>query len=152
MTASQGEVHEQLRAWAQGLYSLEAATELLIRAFGGRFVQPEWPWIHSTAHGYWIDFATIPVQIGGLSGGERRLLRIAASMGCSEASINLSDSLSGLDHPRLQLVLTAVAHAAGSPDDRDAAIGHDTSADLAPNRRWTPGSSSNASGPIRRSL
>jgi hypothetical protein len=42
---------EALRAWAKGRYSTEAATELLIRALGGRFAQPPWPWIHEESDG-----------------------------------------------------------------------------------------------------
>ena len=37
MTASRTAVDDQLRAWARGLYTTEAATELIIRAFNGRF-------------------------------------------------------------------------------------------------------------------
>jgi hypothetical protein len=119
MTTPKDEAHEQLRAWARGLYPLEAATELLIRAFNGRFTEPGWPWIHPTVHGQWIDFSTIREQIAGLSGGEQRLLRIAASIGSTDATVNLSDCLTGLDRPSLQLVLAAIAHAAGSHEDRE---------------------------------
>jgi len=114
MTAPRHEAHGHLRAWARGSYPLEAATELLIRAFDGRFVQPGWPWMHPTAGGQWIDFAAIPEQAGGLSGGEQRLLRIAASIGSPDVTVNLGDCLTGVDRPTLELVLAAVAHAAGS--------------------------------------
>ena len=83
MTAPKDVAHEHLRARARGSYPLEAAAELLIRAFDGRLVQPGWPWMHPTAGGQWIDFAAIPEQAGGLSGGEQRLLRIAASIHAS---------------------------------------------------------------------
>ena len=119
MTTPKDEAHEQLRAWARGVYPSEAATELLIRAFNGRFAEPGWPWIHTTAKDHWIDFATIPEQIAGLSGGEQRLLRIAASIGSTDATVNLGDCLTGLDRPRLQLVLAAIAHAAGSHEHRE---------------------------------
>ena len=119
MTTAKDEAHEQLRAWASGSYPLEAATELLIRAFDGRFVEPGWPWIHPTTHGHWIDFTAIPEQISGLSGGEQRLLRIASSIGATDATVNLGDCLTGVDRPTLQLVLAAVAHAAGSHRHRE---------------------------------
>jgi len=119
MTAPKDEAHEQLRVWASGSYPLEAATELLIRSFQGRFVKPGWPWMHPTVHGQWIDFAAIPEQIGGLSGGEQRLVRIASSIGCPDATVNLGDCLSGVDRPTLHLVLAAVAHAAGSHRHRE---------------------------------
>ena len=119
MTTPKDEAHEQLRAWASGKYPLEAATELLIRSFHGRFVEPGWPWVHRTDHGQWIDFAAIPEQISGQSGGEQRLLRIAASIGATDASVNLGDCLTGLDRPTLHLVLGAVAHTAGSHQHRE---------------------------------
>ena len=119
MTTPKHQAHEQLRAWASGLYPLEAATELLIRAFDGRFTEPGWPWIHPTVHGQWIDFSTIPQQAAGLSGGEQRLLRIAASIGSTDATANLGDCLTGLDRPQLHLVLAAVAHAAGSHEHHE---------------------------------
>jgi len=125
MTTAKDEAHEQLRAWASGSYPLEAATELLIRAFDGRFVEPGWPWMHPTVHGHWIDFAAIADQIGGLSGGEQRLLRIASSIGSPDATVNLGDCLSGVDRPTLQLVLAAVAHAAGSHRHREVTTNPD---------------------------
>jgi|GEM_PF-5391216 len=54
-----------------------------------------------------------------LSGGEQRLLRIAASIGSDDATINLGDCLTGLDRPTLHLVLAAVAHAAGGHEHRE---------------------------------
>ena len=119
MTTPKDYAHEQLRAWARGVYPSEAATELLIRAFDGRFAEPGWPWIHPTAQDHWIDFSTIGEQIAGLSGGEQRFLRIAASIGSTDATVNLGDCLTGLDRPRLQLVLAAVAYAAGSHEDHE---------------------------------
>ncbi len=51
---------EALRAWAKGMYTTEAAAELLIRGFGGRFAQTAYPWIHQgEGGGYWIDLAAI---------------------------------------------------------------------------------------------
>lgn len=120
-------VHDQLRSWAKGMYTIEAATELLIRAFDGRFADPGYPWIQPTDHnnGYWVDFAVIGDRIDALSGGEQRLLRIAASIGSSEVMVNLSDDISGLDRPTLRLVLAAIAHAAGSHEHSDMVIDHD---------------------------
>jgi len=39
---------DDLRAWARGMYTTEAATELLLRAFGGKFAAPGNPWIHTS--------------------------------------------------------------------------------------------------------
>ena len=54
------EHHAQLRAWAKGIHGLEAATELLIRGFDGRFADPGCPWVHPTESGHWVDFDSIP--------------------------------------------------------------------------------------------
>ncbi len=124
---------EALRAWAKGMYTTEAAAELLIRGFGGRFAQPGYPWIRPGEDGgYWIDLAAIPDNIGAYSGGERRFLLIVASIGSSEVQVNLSDALASLGREQLDLVLAAIAHAAGShqhseviydPDGRPASFG-----------------------------
>ncbi|GAB2713744.1 ATP-binding cassette domain-containing protein [Arthrobacter bambusae] len=111
---------DDLRAWAKGVYAIEAGTELLLRAFNGRFAAPGNPWIgtSTTPEGpqqvrAWIDFDSIPEHVGALSGGERRFLLLAASFGGGEPVI-LSDVLSGLDRDNLELVLAAVSHAGGS--------------------------------------
>lgn len=114
MTSDVDEHHAQLRAWANGVYGLEAATELLIRGFGGRFAEPGCPWIHPTASGHWIDFDAIPELSGALSGGEQRFLQIAAALDDGEVTVNLGRALSGLDRRHLHLILAAVAHAAGT--------------------------------------
>ena len=117
--------YQYLRDWAKGIHPLEAATELLIRSGWARLGQP---WLRlldadgdtdsggEGGAGYWIDFDSIPDHIGGLSGGQRRLLAIATALGSSsEASaVNLNDALPGLDRNTVDLVLAAVSHAAGT--------------------------------------
>jgi hypothetical protein len=113
----------QLRAWAQGMYPLEAATELLIRFTGGRFLGSGWSWMQGTEGQLWIDFAAITEDsLGSLSGGERRVLMIAASLG-GGAAVDLSEAVTGIDRPTLELVLAAIAHANGSHEDSSLLIG-----------------------------
>ena len=50
---------------------------------------------------------------GALSGGETRLLRIAASL-LDGPPVDLNGSLAGLDRQHCQLVLAAIAHASGA--------------------------------------
>jgi hypothetical protein len=108
-----------LRDWAKGILTCEAGTELLIRGFNGRFIQPEWPWMHTDEEGRtWIEFEAIPEHIDGLSEGEKRFLRIAASLG-GEEPVALSDVVPELDRAILDLVLAALAHAAGSHQDSE---------------------------------
>jgi len=115
MPGSPIEITDELRRWARGMYTTEAATEMLIRARNGAFASIDRPWIKPGDHGYWIDFPAITELLGGMSGGEQQLLRIAASIGSDEAPpVRLGDAVSGLDRPTLRLVLAAVAHAGGS--------------------------------------
>lgn len=106
--------HAQLRAWAKGNYGREAATELLIRGFDGRFADPGNPWIHPIASGHWIDFDSIPSLTGGLSGGEQRFLQIAAALDDGDTTVNLGRCLAGLDRQHVHCALAAVAHTAGT--------------------------------------
>jgi hypothetical protein len=105
------EHEEALREWARGMLPLAAATELLIRA---GYAGESRPWVRydEVARRPWIDFSAIPELIGPMSGGERRYLRLAASLG-GDIPVILGDELSGLDRKHVELVLAAVAHAAG---------------------------------------
>jgi hypothetical protein len=116
---------EALRAWAKGVYTCEAATELLIRGFGGRFIKPGNPWIgyDPIYKNWWIDFAVIPEESGALSGGERRFLQIVASIG-GEVPVELGDCLS-MDREYLKLVLAAISHASGSHQDSGLRVSDD---------------------------
>jgi hypothetical protein len=131
MTHDVQEHRAQLRAWAKGIHGLEAATELLIRGFDGRFADPGCPWVHPTASGHWIDFAAIPAQIGALSGGEQRFLQIAAALDDGDSTVNLGRCLAGLDRRHVHLVLAAVAHASGTPEHQEIAFAPDGTVSLA---------------------
>jgi hypothetical protein len=112
-----------LRACAAGLYPDEAAVELLI-SHGGflhrsdftSFVDTftslsngitpmariNWDALHGALHG-----GQLP-----LCGGERRILALASSIAAGFPAC-LRDTLPGLDNRNLQLVITAIRHAAG---------------------------------------
>lgn len=101
---------DELRAWARGLLPLEAATELLIRT---GWASPGYPWMRREDDGrVWIDYTVIPDSIGVYSGGEQRVLRIAASLG-ADSPVILGDEVTGLDRRTVALVLAAIAHASG---------------------------------------
>ena len=120
-----------LRVWAKGLFSTEAAVELLIR------------------HGSWLyreDFLEIAVEFGqGIaggavmaavdfeaaaraleagalpcSGGEGRVLRIAASI-AGGVPVDLREAVTGLDEGNAVLAAAAVLRAAGHRDRHMAA-------------------------------
>lgn len=106
--------HDRLRAWARGMYTTEAGTELLIRAFGGRFAAPGQPWIHGVNTGRpFVDFSEIPDFIGGCSGGEHRYLLLASSLGGGNIEVDLGDIMPGLDFELQDLALEGLRHAGG---------------------------------------
>jgi hypothetical protein len=118
------------------MYTIEAATELLIRGFGGKFAAPGNAWVHTSAEAQgpgqvsaWIDFASIPEEAGVLSGGERRFLLLAASL-AEDVPVSLGDLVSGLDRENLDLLLAAIAHAGGSHQHSDIRISADGSMSL----------------------
>jgi hypothetical protein len=123
MTRTPGPLRAALRAHAEGLPTCEAATELLIR-------QASWlhradfikEFIHTdtgpsdsimTSAIDWPEAITA-LEAGRLpcSGGEGRILRIAASL-ADGVPVNLQDALTGLDSTHINLVATAVLHANG---------------------------------------
>lgn len=104
---------EGLRAWARGMYTLTAAAELLIR-FGPPLLTGPWVEHDPDAARYWFNTETAAEEGGYLSGGERRVLDLAASLASDERPVALGDAVSGLDREHLDLVLAAIAHAAGS--------------------------------------
>ncbi len=110
------DVVEGLRSWARGDYAEEAGVELLVRAFGGRFADPGWPWIQACDRPgwYWVDAECMPANWGVLSRGERRVLALVAGLIADVPVEQLGLSLSGLDRSNLRLILAAIAHASGS--------------------------------------
>jgi hypothetical protein len=111
-----------LRACAAGLYAEEAGTELVI-THGGFLHRPDFmryvdtfTSIHDATLMAQIDWQSLhSARPGGqlpLSGGERRILNIAASLAAG-TQISLRDTLPGLDNRNLDLVTTAIRHAAG---------------------------------------
>ena len=115
-----------LRSWAKGLYPLEAAVEILLRAFDGRFATPGNPRIQPCDQPgwWWLDVPRLAQdEIGHLSGGEQRLLRIIASLAGGEP-VSLAENVPGLDRELTDLVLAAIAHANGSHEHTYSRIDH----------------------------
>lgn len=125
---------DELRAWAKGVYPLEAATELLIRTGHARRYTR-----HDADTGRaWLDFTDAATDVWpgrALSGGERALIAVAVSLSGTVptftaaadrrpfpdsdatswwAAFSLSETIPRLDRGRVELVLAAIAHAAGS--------------------------------------
>lgn len=103
----------RLRQWAAGLLPVEAAVEIVLRAFGGRFADPALPWVRLDGDITWLDPDSVREHAAVLSGGERRLLFVVASL-LDERPLDVVDIVTGLDRQNLHLVLAAFAHAGGS--------------------------------------
>jgi len=118
-----GAITDALRARAAGLYPDEAGTELLIRHGGilhrddfAAFVHTGTSISDGTTMMAWIDWdtalSTLHHGLIPLCGGERRILQLAASIAAGTL-ISLRDTIPGLDDRNLELLITAVRHAAG---------------------------------------
>jgi len=79
--ANRGGVAAELRNWAQGCHSTEAAVELLIKACGGRFVDPGQPWLRTDDRGItWLDAQVIARYSHAVSSGERHILALVEAL------------------------------------------------------------------------
>jgi hypothetical protein len=97
------------------MYETEAAVELLIRAFGGRFASTAYPWVGRSAAGsVWLDAEKVTGYSEYLSGGEQRVLAIVQALATAGPLWNLGGILAGVDRDHLALILAALAHAGGS--------------------------------------
>jgi hypothetical protein len=111
-----------VRAGAAGLYSLEAACELVIstgwlrRDDFTRFIRTGTSLTDGVTELACIDWqSAITSRETGLlpcSSGENRILRLAASI-ADGIPVDLNDALTGLDQTRIALVVRAVRHANG---------------------------------------
>jgi hypothetical protein len=143
-----GELDDAVRRWAMGVYPTEAGAELLIRH--GKALREGVPWLRDV--GSWrgprmvaISPETLWVESRAWSDSERRIVNLAISLIDSEVMVNLKDAVYGLDSRNLELVLAAVAHAAGSHEanapGRPLEDGRRGPANLFPwPRGWTVGS------------
>lgn len=118
-----GTIIAALRTHAAGLYPDEAGTELLIGHGGilprgdfARFVHTGTSISDGTTLMAWIDWdAALSAMHDGqipLCGGEQRILQLAASI-AEGFPVSLRDTLPGLDNRNLELLTTAICHAAG---------------------------------------
>ncbi|RFA17813.1 hypothetical protein [Subtercola boreus] len=110
-TNSDAALYDQVRAWAEGSNPLVAAVELVIRA---GLIYDRAPWVRTD--NAWktsaVDFDVLLTESGTLSSGQQHLIRIAASLG-QGTPVDLRETTTNLDLKYTQLVMTAIAHAAG---------------------------------------
>ena len=112
MTASS--LPAALRAGAEGLYTLEAAAGLII-AHGTWLSRDDFiRFIYHGAGTAAIDWeaAADALDAGELpsSGGEKRMLRLAASL-ADRAPVSLGEAIAGIDDRNVGLLVKAIHHA-----------------------------------------
>jgi len=115
-----------VRAGAAGLYSLEAACELVIstgwlrRDDFTRFISTGTSLTDGVTELAHIDWQSVIISrdtgILPCSSGENRVLRLAASIAAG-MPVDLNDALSGLDQASISLVVRAIRHANGQRPD-----------------------------------
>ena len=113
-----------LRACARGLYPLEAGVDLLIsnaswldrEDFQDQFIHTAISLTDGVTTMAEIDWqaaiSALDARHLPCSGGEERMLRLAASL-AGGTPVSLRDTLTGIDHRNIELVITAVLHAWG---------------------------------------
>jgi hypothetical protein len=111
-----------LRACAAGIYPAEAGVALLIGHgtflrrddFTTRFIEHGTSGATPMAAIDW-DAAITAIANGDLpcSGGERRILQLAASLAAG-TPVSLHDTVTGLDDANIALFITAIGHASGN--------------------------------------
>ncbi len=113
-----------LRACARGIYPLEAGVDLLIshacwphrQDFQDEFIHAGISIADSVTMMAEIDWAAAITALNTrhlpCSGGEERILRLAASL-AGGIPVSLRDTLTGIDHRNIELVITAILHAWG---------------------------------------
>jgi hypothetical protein len=117
-------LHAALRACADGLLPVEAGVELLINHgsflhrsdFRDRFVDKDTSITDGVTPVAEIDWtaAMAALRAGDLpcSGGEQRVLRLAASL-ADGIPVDLRDTVTGLDDRNIELMMNAILHASG---------------------------------------
>src|SRR5512133_883380 len=96
--ANDGGITAELRNWAQGCHSTEAAVEVLIRAPGGRFVEPGQPWLRTDDRGItWLDAHVIERYSHAVSSGERHILALVEALAVGKPLEDVSGLMASLD-------------------------------------------------------
>lgn len=109
--------------WAEGSLPLQASVYLLTNALDGHLL--DGPWVRRRRDdGYWFDAERAVSHSGYLSGGQRRVLLIAASLADSAHPVDLHDTTAGLDASSFVAVVQALGVAVGLNDTDDTDDSH----------------------------
>jgi hypothetical protein len=120
--ANGGGIAAELRNWARGCHSTEAAVELLIRARSGRFVDAGQPWLRTDSRGItWLDAQVIRLYSHAVSSGERHILALVEALALGGPLEDLGGLMASLDPYHRDLVLAVLRHAgSGSRSTRNS--------------------------------
>jgi ABC-type dipeptide/oligopeptide/nickel transport system ATPase subunit len=100
-----------------------AGVELPLRASDGSFAHLSRPWAITEVDDHvWVDADVLRDGTDALSGGERRVLAVVATL-IDECPVDVVDVGTGLDWANLHLVIALLAHAARSLEHADVTIG-----------------------------
>lgn len=104
-------LHDGIRAWANGIYPTEAAAELLIRSG----LATDDAGFYGDAIGGLVELRADKIidRARTYSHSQEKILRLVISL-LGQQDINLKDAFRGLDRTNLQLALAAISHAAGA--------------------------------------
>ena len=107
-----GGIAAELRTWARGCHSTEAAVELLIRARGGRFAESGQPWLRTDDRGItWLDPEVIGRYSDAVSSGDRHILALVEALALGRPLEDVGGLMASLDPYHLGLVLAVLRHA-----------------------------------------
>ena len=112
LAANGGGIVAELRDWARGCHTTEAAVELLIRAHNGRFVEPGQPWLRTDDRGIaWLDAEVIARYSDAVLSGERHILALVEALALGKPLEDVGGLMASLDPYHLDLVLAVLRHA-----------------------------------------
>ena len=86
-------------------------------AFGGRYAQPNNPWMKWDEDDFCVDFGCIHEHLDGCSDIERSFLMFVVSLASENETVCLEQSVFKKDRELSNLVLAAISHAGGSQWD-----------------------------------
>jgi hypothetical protein len=110
--ANAGGIAAELRDWARGCHTTEAAVELLIKARGGSFVESGQPWLRTDDRGItWLDAQLLGRYSDAVTAGDRHILALVEALAVGKPLEDVGGLMASLDPYHLGLVLAVLRHA-----------------------------------------
>src|SRR5512133_3335425 len=107
-----GGISAELRTWARGCHSTEAADGMLILACGGRLAEASQQWLRTDDRGItWLDPEVVGRYSDAVSSGDRRILALVEALALGRPLEDVGGLMASLDPYHLGLVLAVLRHA-----------------------------------------